>query len=182
MIAIPKRDNRIWAIAGGVPDGTDKISSALKRELIAETRSRSINMSMAERITYAFMIGSVFIDDLTEIYSGYVDDPRNTDNSWVETTVCNYHDDSANTFETLTLQAGSDAKRFQWLDIDGNLNFYSNHKLFVKRAVDLLKAHWWSVAISQLKTCVFTSTMHFLVIYLYQGVNTCRIWSKINLY
>ena len=27
-----------------------------------------------------------------QVYEGYADDPRNTDNAWVETIVCNYHD------------------------------------------------------------------------------------------
>lgn len=27
-----------------------------------------------------------------ELYRGYVDDPRNTDNSWMETVVVNFHD------------------------------------------------------------------------------------------
>lgn len=27
-----------------------------------------------------------------ELYRGYVDDPRNTDNAWMETVVVNFHD------------------------------------------------------------------------------------------
>jgi len=27
-----------------------------------------------------------------KFYKGYCDDPRNTDNAWLETVVCNYHD------------------------------------------------------------------------------------------
>ena len=29
-----------------------------------------------------------------QLYAGYVDDPRNTDNSWMETVAFNFHDDS----------------------------------------------------------------------------------------
>lgn len=28
-----------------------------------------------------------------ELYRGYVDDPRNTDNAWMETVVMNFHDE-----------------------------------------------------------------------------------------
>ena len=28
-----------------------------------------------------------------ELYKGYVDDPRNTDNAWMETVVVNFHDE-----------------------------------------------------------------------------------------
>lgn len=30
---------------------------------------------------------------LLQVYKGYVDDPRNTDNSWMETVAVNFHDD-----------------------------------------------------------------------------------------
>lgn len=29
-----------------------------------------------------------------QVYQGYVDDPRNTDNAWLETVVRNFHDDT----------------------------------------------------------------------------------------
>lgn len=29
-----------------------------------------------------------------ELYRGYVDDPRNTDNAWMETVVVNFHDNN----------------------------------------------------------------------------------------
>lgn len=31
-----------------------------------------------------------------KVYKGYVDDPRNTDNSWMETVAVNFHDESGN--------------------------------------------------------------------------------------
>lgn len=31
-----------------------------------------------------------------QIYKGYVDDPRNTDNAWMETEAVNYHDETGN--------------------------------------------------------------------------------------
>lgn len=29
-----------------------------------------------------------------QVYRGYVDDPRNTDNAWMETEAVNYHDET----------------------------------------------------------------------------------------
>ena len=29
-----------------------------------------------------------------QLYAGYVDDPRNTDNAWMETVAVNFHDDT----------------------------------------------------------------------------------------
>ncbi len=32
-----------------------------------------------------------------QIYAGYCDDPRNTDNAWMETVAVNFHDDTGRT-------------------------------------------------------------------------------------
>lgn len=124
----------MWAIPGGMVDPNEKIASTLKREFIEETLRRSSKLT--EQIIDAF-----FSENSTEIYSGYVDDPRNTDNSWMETTACNFHDDSGNVLNALTFEAGSDARRVKWLDIDRDLKLYANHKDFVEKVVDILKAH-----------------------------------------
>ncbi len=43
---------------------------------------------------------------MLQIYRGYVDDPRNTDNSWMESVVVNFHDDTGELVGKLELQAG----------------------------------------------------------------------------
>ena len=40
------------------------------------------------------------------MYSGYVDDPRNTDNAWMETVVYNFHDETGEYVGQLQLRAG----------------------------------------------------------------------------
>ena len=41
------------------------------------------------------------------MYSGYVDDPRNTDNAWMETVVYNFHDETGEYVGQLHLHAGN---------------------------------------------------------------------------
>lgn len=36
---------------------------------------------------------SDILSSIKPIYRGYVDDPRNTDNAWIETVAYNFHDD-----------------------------------------------------------------------------------------
>lgn len=36
----------------------------------------------------------LFLFFVVQVYEGYADDPRNTDNAWIETTVLNIHLDS----------------------------------------------------------------------------------------
>jgi len=43
---------------------------------------------------------------LLKIYRGYVDDPRNTDNSWMETIACHFHDDDGTSVGQFQLHAG----------------------------------------------------------------------------
>ena len=45
-------------------------------------------------------------DGLLQVYSGYVDDPRNTDNAWMETFAMNFHDDDGSTLARFKLQSG----------------------------------------------------------------------------
>lgn len=135
MIAIQRQDNGMWAIPGGMVDPGEKISSTLKREFIEETLRNSTKLTVQ-------LIDAFFNSNSTKIYSGYVDDPRNTDNSWIETTACNFHDDDGNVLDALTFKAGSDAKHVKWLDVDQHLNLYANHKEFVEMTVDSLNAHW----------------------------------------
>ena len=41
-----------------------------------------------------------------QIYRGYVDDPRNTDNAWMETVAVNFHDESGTGLGLFKLSAG----------------------------------------------------------------------------
>lgn len=76
------------------------------------------------------------------MYAGYVDDPRNTDNAWMETIACSFHDDDGHVLGDLKLEAGDDAGAVRWMDINKDIDLYANHKLFVYNVVDKLKAHW----------------------------------------
>ena len=42
--------------------------------------------------------------DFFQIYEGYCDDPRNTDNAWVETLAYNFHDDTCEATQDLHLK------------------------------------------------------------------------------
>ena len=48
---------------------------------------------------------SIFLKIL-QIYEGYVDDPRNTDNAWMETVAYNFHDGAGDGVGRLRLHAG----------------------------------------------------------------------------
>ena len=72
-----------------------------------------------------------FFERGAPIYRGYVDDPRNTDNAWVETQVRSFHDHSDAVFRNFDLKAGDDATNVAWLDVDDGLQLYATHKDFI---------------------------------------------------
>jgi len=72
-----------------------------------------------------------------------VDDPRNTDNSWMETVAYNFHDEDGRIFRNIILNAGDDARTVKWLSIDSNdLKLYANHKYLVRQVANRLDCHW----------------------------------------
>lgn len=78
----------------------------------------------------------------TEIYCGYVDDPRNTDNAWIETVAFNFHDGDGALLSSLKFEAGDDAKNVRWLDIDQSIVLYASHRQMVGSVASLHAAHW----------------------------------------
>jgi hypothetical protein len=77
-----------------------------------------------------------------EVYRGYVDDPRNTDNAWMETVATNFQDETGDFVGKLNFQAGDDASKVTWLDIHRELPLYANHLNFIQVVVDKYNAHW----------------------------------------
>ncbi|KAG8212645.1 hypothetical protein J437_LFUL018776 [Ladona fulva] len=73
------------------------------------------------------------------IHNGYVDDPRNTDNAWMETIAVNFHQPSEESEDVLPpLKAGSDAAAAEWVDMCSEKKFYANHGELLQ-AVSLLR-------------------------------------------
>lgn len=73
------------------------------------------------------MFLTFFLFFLSKVYKGYVDDPRNTDNAWIETTALNFHDETGATTSMITLDARDDATDATWIDIDEKLDVYETH-------------------------------------------------------
>lgn len=77
-----------------------------------------------------------------KVFQGYIDDPRNTDNSWMESQAVNYHDDTGEAFDKFSLKAGDDAKNVRWMDVSHELRLYANHYDLIKEVAKRLDAYW----------------------------------------
>jgi 8-oxo-dGTP pyrophosphatase MutT (NUDIX family) len=125
FIAIQRKDNSQWAIPGGMVEPGDNVSMTLKKEFSEEALA-NLNMEEDQKRIVADRIAELFRNG-REIYKGYVDDPRNTDNAWMETVACNFHDDTGEVFGEFKLQAGDDAQAVRWQRVSGNIPLFASH-------------------------------------------------------
>lgn len=125
----------------GMVDPGEKISATLKREF-GEEALNSLQKSSAEKRELQEKLQKLFNQEHLVIYKGYVDDPRNTDNAWMETEAVNYHDETGEIMDNLTLEAGDDAGKVKWMDISDKLKLYASHAQFIKSVAEKRDAHW----------------------------------------
>ncbi|KAK6636683.1 hypothetical protein RUM43_010345 [Polyplax serrata] len=140
FVAIERKDCKEWAIPGGMVDPGETVSNTLKREFLEE----ALNILAAnekEKEERKKSVEEYFSTGL-EIYKGYVDDPRNTDNAWMETVATNFHDEHGKYASKMDLSAGDDALNVKWVDINSNLVLYASHKNFIAQVAKIRKCHW----------------------------------------
>uniref|UniRef100_H3A048 ADP-ribose pyrophosphatase, mitochondrial n=1 Tax=Latimeria chalumnae TaxID=7897 RepID=H3A048_LATCH len=129
------------ALAKGMVDPGEKISMTLKREF-GEEALNMLKKSEQEKRELQEKLQKLFSQEHLEVYKGYVDDPRNTDNAWIETVAINYHDESGEILEQLALEAGDDAGKVKWVDMDQDLKLYASHVQFIEKVARKRGAHW----------------------------------------
>lgn len=140
FVAIKRRDCNEWAIPGGMVDPGEVVTATLKREFLEEAMN-SLEMSPNEKLNIESHI-DMFFKSGESIYTGYVDDIRNTDNAWIETSAYNFHDEDGKFVGSLNLSAGDDAVDVCWLDLSESLALYASHSKLVKLVVDKHCANW----------------------------------------
>ncbi|CAD7680118.1 unnamed protein product [Nyctereutes procyonoides] len=102
FVAIKRKDCGEWAIAGGMVEPGEKISTTLKREFAEEELEKQLH--------------KLFSREHFVVYKGYMDDPQNTDNI----------------MDHLPLETGDDAKKVKWVDISDQLKLYASHSQFIQ--------------------------------------------------
>lgn len=130
FVAIKRKDTGEWAIPGGMVDPGENVSLTLKREFGEETMA-SMELSPEEHRQLMCNLDHVFSDGVL-VYSGYVDDIRNTDHAWMETVCVNFHDDSGTAFSKFKLRSGDDAGDVAWKEYRDDIRLYATHAIFLK--------------------------------------------------
>jgi ADP-ribose pyrophosphatase len=139
VVVIKRKDGGEWALPGGMADKGELVSQTVRREFIEEAGNIADPEAKAEfeqNIKQLFETGKI-------VYRGYVDDPRNTDNAWIETAAFHFHC-SEDLALRLHLEAGDDAAAVTWIDANDQcyeyVNLYASHKQMVDKAVASLRA------------------------------------------
>jgi 8-oxo-dGTP pyrophosphatase MutT (NUDIX family) len=121
-------------------DPGEHVSVAVRREFMEEALdSGALGSKDKDEIEKKL---KEFFEKGKKIYKGYVDDPRNTDNAWMETVAFLFHDDRGDTVGQFKLCAGDDAQALKWSDINDDLKLYASHAKFICLAAKSLLAHW----------------------------------------
>ncbi|ETO25525.1 hypothetical protein RFI_11612, partial [Reticulomyxa filosa] len=145
FIAILRKDGGGWAIPGGMVESGDTVSNTLKKEFGEEAlNSLDSNLTTEQKKSLESSLNYFFSHSQFShlIFKGYVDDPRNTDNSWIETVAVNFHDDQGIYASRFPLHAGDDAASVTWMTVSDHLQLYASHKLFLHQVALFHHAHW----------------------------------------
>lgn len=111
ILLIQRSDTGEWALPGGFLNKDESALEGARREATEET-------------------GAVLTGEGRLIYQGIVNDPRNTDAAWIET--------SAFVFtvpEALEVSANDDAKEARWVPLAELPPLYASHQEIVENAV-----------------------------------------------
>jgi ADP-ribose pyrophosphatase len=131
MIAIQRWDTRDLAIPGGMVEAGQTVSKTLRNELYEEAFNKNPDN------TYIIAIDKI-LSEGRMIYIGYVDDPRNTDSRWMETTAVHFHC-PAKIANKINLEAGDDARKAIWLPMNPfdmrYKKLYASHKQITDRLI-----------------------------------------------
>ncbi|KAM5180438.1 transient receptor potential cation channel subfamily M member 2-like [Mantella aurantiaca] len=128
VLVVKRRENELWSLPGGTLDPGQqvpiKFQGLLKRTYLSE---------------FLALLGSG-----TEIFHGYLDDPRNTDNAWIETRAVNVHLDTKESLDKLlqNLKESDDAITLRWQLMDHKIPLYADEKEILQRTAEIFRAHY----------------------------------------
>lgn len=132
VVVIKRNDTGDWALPGGMVDAGEKVSVTVKREFTEEAGNIT---DQHRRKKFKQLTDKLFANGRM-IFRGRIPDPRNTDNAWTETAAFHFHC-SLEVGKLLPLEAGDDADKVKWINVDPRsdeyLGLYGGHLSLVEK-------------------------------------------------
>lgn len=121
-------------------DNGDTVKITLQKEFEEEALN-SEDMNIHERDRVRTDLQALFAHGVL-VASMYSQDPRNTDNAWIETTAFNYHDESGHKTAKVRLAAGDDAVGVRWKTLHSGLRLFASHRALLEAVAKAKRAYW----------------------------------------
>ncbi|KAM4731283.1 transient receptor potential cation channel subfamily M member 2 [Anableps anableps] len=122
FLAVLKHNLKSLALPGGPVDSMDHLPGNLKG-ILGKKLFEALNAKVSEG---------------TKVSEGYVDDCRNTDNAWVETTVLNIHlDRTSQVMVDINNMVVSSHSYLQWQELSGRAALASSQKRSLQQVAEL---------------------------------------------
>lgn len=123
VACMQRKDTGEWALPGIVVGGPSSLASKFKNEILGKSAGAILASGVENGV-------DILLSHGIEIFSGYIDDPRNTDHAWMEGSAYLFHVDGP--LQQMQLKAGKMAIDAKWLDITPDLlKLYGGHYLIV---------------------------------------------------
>uniref|UniRef100_A0A8C5VCC6 Transient receptor potential cation channel subfamily M member 2 n=1 Tax=Microcebus murinus TaxID=30608 RepID=A0A8C5VCC6_MICMU len=130
VLVVKVPHSELWALPGGSPEPGETLPRKLKQILQQESWPSFENL----------------LKHSTEVYKGYMDDPRNTDNAWIETVAVSIHFQDQNDLELKRLNSNlhphDRGVSIRWQVVDKRIPLYANHKTLLQKVAALFGAHY----------------------------------------
>jgi ADP-ribose pyrophosphatase YjhB (NUDIX family) len=146
FVLIQRKDNHQWALPGGIVEAGQRISDTRTREFAEEALNSTKGEHESDeayslriealRVELNKIFDKSHLDSDDILFSGIVDDERNTDKAWMET--CAILTVLSGDMAEIRLEAGDDAGKVKWKSYRPNLELYASHSFFISLAIKKL--------------------------------------------
>jgi len=147
VLLIQRKDTGQWALPGGMVENKTSVLNAALKELAEEalvigdcSDGKNLNHEAIDNKVQELKQYQCF-QRAENTYKGVVDDPRNTDNAWMETEAWSV-DLGPEEAAALHLQAGDDAKAARWVPVtpENISDLYASHSQIILTSPSIQKA------------------------------------------
>jgi len=137
---VKSSDGLEWAIPGGFVE-VDDTAETLRRSFIKSVRPVFKSSFTEDENTLTERVHKI-VKNAVEIYKGYVDDQRNTDDAWVETVMWHFHDETGETLGDFEFEVNEAACNVKWQEVSGQISLQANHSFILHKVAESRNAYF----------------------------------------